>query len=807
MFIDSYGFSSMSFDTSRNAINDNQKDSVPILSEIIIEGKKKKMQIRKDTAIFNVGAFRDGTEKKIEELIAKLPGMSVNPESGIISYQGSTVEAVKIDGADLLGSNYVPGTRNISVDLIEEIEAVTNDPANPLLKSIDSGGKMILNLKTKNKIAASSGEINLGTGKRGDHVIPADVQINMLRLSKRLKTFNVASFNNRGVNNGSFNYFRPAPPTQVSDQPRSFSESFFDPQLPVLPLEHHRYNINNMQMLNGNFLIQPGNEHHSARLNFFLMQDRRYAGYNHLNKYDALVNSVVTSDQFSLIANPFRGEAEIEWKKLLTRKIWLQLRSGLELNHHRSDFMQILNETVLIQGKFQSTEMVHKHSIDFTYRFNDKVVLRSLLNLAHERNHENFSYQMEDSPRWPAIRQKQHANTSPSVIDYKNIITLKKRTRLYDFETGVQYYYLSFYSFREEGEDNSGIAHVANANRQKQGHRIIYQSAGMTIKNKRITSTAKATLRMHHFSWINKNASFEEARYLLVEPSLTITQKLGSLIKWVHQMGANNEPVTNKVFLDQPLIISPRMQMLHDMTPQLQRYVYYNSRFLYQNLFRQQNAQLGFQYSAIDKSPVTDMQIDERYITTRMTVASVPQMRWQVNGQYEVFIRRLNANFIIDATTGRYNYYNQVNAKLLRENKVENWTVGLQCNTSFRFPVNIFYKYSQSRTLIRTVEMQFPGNQLVNHHLRLVWRRGKTLFAQLCAEGVQAQRNGEQMLLFFDLLMSYKPYKKKYSFSWVGKNLLDQRHFTQVQISDYGKVFTQTRLLPAYLMMQFEYRF
>ena len=783
------------------------RDSVPLLSEIIIEGKKKKMQIKNDTTIFNVGAFRDGTEKKIEELIAKLPGMSVNPDNGIISYQGRTVEAVKIDGADLLGSNYMTGTRNISIDLIEEIEAVTNDPANPLLKSMHSKGKMILNLKTKNKFAASNGEISLGAGKRGDLISTADIQANLLRLSRRVKIFNVVSYNNRGVNNGSFNYFRPAQPTHVSDQQRSFSESFFDPLLPVLPLDHHRYNINNMQMLNGNFMFQPGNEYHDIRLNFFLMQDRHYAGYSHRNNYDAIVNATATSDQFSLISNPIHGEAEIEWKKLLTRKIWLQFRSRLDLNHHRSDFTQILNDSLLIQGRFNTARIAHTHSMDFTYRINEKIVQRSLLNLAHERNPENFSYKTGDDHRLRSIQQTQHTNTSTSLIDYKNIITLKKRTRLYDFETGVQYCHLSFFSFREDGEENRGIFHIANGNRQEQDHRIIYQSVGITQQNKKISWTGKAVMRLHHFSWINKKGTFDEAGYLLLEPSLTITQKLGSLIKWVHQMGANNEPVTNKTFLHQPLIISPRMQMLHDVTPQLQRHIHYNSRLLYQNLFRQQNAQLGFQYSVIDKSPVADMQIDERYITTRITVASVPQTRWQVNGQFEFFIRKLSANFIIDATAGRYNYYNQVNAKLLRENKVENWTVGLQCNTSFRFPVNIFYKYSLNRTFIRTDMMYFPGNDLVNHHLRLLWRRGKTMFAQFSAEGVQAARNGAQMLFFLDLLMSYKPQKKKYAFSLAGKNLLDQRHLTQVQRSDYGRVFTQTRLLSAYLMLQFEYRF
>jgi|TARA_B110000503_G_scaffold117101_1_gene176754 hypothetical protein len=67
----------------------------------VIEGTPIKN--RGDTLSYFVHPFSDGTEEKVEELLAKLPGLSVDQRSGTIKYQGKEIKKILLDGDDLMG--------------------------------------------------------------------------------------------------------------------------------------------------------------------------------------------------------------------------------------------------------------------------------------------------------------------------------------------------------------------------------------------------------------------------------------------------------------------------------------------------------------------------------------------------------------------------------------------------------------------------------------------------------------------------------------------------------------------------------
>ena len=52
---------------------------------------------RGDTVSFNPAAFRDGSERNVEDLLKKMPGFKVS-ESGKISFNGKPVERVFLEG-------------------------------------------------------------------------------------------------------------------------------------------------------------------------------------------------------------------------------------------------------------------------------------------------------------------------------------------------------------------------------------------------------------------------------------------------------------------------------------------------------------------------------------------------------------------------------------------------------------------------------------------------------------------------------------------------------------------------------------
>jgi len=182
------------------------KDTVAKLQDIIVTAKVRPFQINGDTVNYNVSAYRDGTERKIQHVIKKLPGIEVNEKTGEIKYKGKSVETVKLDGEDLFASNYSIGTKNINADMVEQVQAIENYSDNPLLKGIENGNKVALNLILKKKKADYSGSLDLGFGALSSKVA-TDASTNILGISKKYKSFATISYDNIGINNTPFDYF------------------------------------------------------------------------------------------------------------------------------------------------------------------------------------------------------------------------------------------------------------------------------------------------------------------------------------------------------------------------------------------------------------------------------------------------------------------------------------------------------------------------------------------------------------------------------------------------------------------------
>jgi hypothetical protein len=296
-----------------------QQDSIPELKEIIISAPKRNIIKKGDTTIFKLDGFMNGSERKIEEVLAKLPGIRIHPENGSISYMGQTIALVKIDGVDLLGSNYAVGTRNLPASAIAAVEAIENDPQNPLLKSMQNNGLMVLNLKTKKSTRHFNGDLSAGLGWMDAKALPYDAQANLLGLSGRLKSFTAATANNRGMNHASFNYFQEASAPLHAKNTQHIS-GWLDALISEIPTSYQRYNINDQKMITGNILLQPGGNQHSLRLNFFMMGDQRYSGYNQYTTFLAVPNLINVSDRLQVTHHPFHTETELEWKQLLNPK-------------------------------------------------------------------------------------------------------------------------------------------------------------------------------------------------------------------------------------------------------------------------------------------------------------------------------------------------------------------------------------------------------------------------------------------------------------------------------------------------------
>ncbi|UQD55231.1 carboxypeptidase-like regulatory domain-containing protein [Flavobacterium sp. K5-23] len=116
------------------------------LQNVVITSRPKTMRIKGDTISYNLKAIVDGTENKIEDVIKKLPGLDVD-QDGKVLYKGQQINNVLIDGNEFFGNKHQMATQNISAEMIEGVDLLTNYSGFSLAAGGNNG--VALNLKTK----------------------------------------------------------------------------------------------------------------------------------------------------------------------------------------------------------------------------------------------------------------------------------------------------------------------------------------------------------------------------------------------------------------------------------------------------------------------------------------------------------------------------------------------------------------------------------------------------------------------------------------------------------------------------------
>ncbi len=97
---------------------DNTLDEVELVYEmpVVIKG---------DTIVYNADSFTSGTERKLGDVLNKLPGVEVN-DDGQIEVEGKAVSKVMVEGKDFFDGDSKLATQNIPANAIDKVEVLKN---------------------------------------------------------------------------------------------------------------------------------------------------------------------------------------------------------------------------------------------------------------------------------------------------------------------------------------------------------------------------------------------------------------------------------------------------------------------------------------------------------------------------------------------------------------------------------------------------------------------------------------------------------------------------------------------------------
>lgn len=120
--------------------------------------------IKQDTIIYNTDKFISGDERKLKNVLAKLPGVEVD-DDGTVKVQGKTISTMLVEGKKFFGGGTKLAIDNIPADAISEIEVIDNYNEVALLKNIVDSNDMAMNVKLKEeKKAFVFGNVEAGKG-------------------------------------------------------------------------------------------------------------------------------------------------------------------------------------------------------------------------------------------------------------------------------------------------------------------------------------------------------------------------------------------------------------------------------------------------------------------------------------------------------------------------------------------------------------------------------------------------------------------------------------------------------------------
>jgi len=136
------------------------------LDEVIV---KMPVVVRGDTLIYNADSFKNGTERKLEDIIDKLPGVEIN-EEGQIEVEGKVVNKLMVNGKDFFDGDTKIGTKNIPSNAVDKIQVLRNYAEVGQLSSVrNNQDNFAINIKLKSgKESFWFGDVTAGAGDSPD---------------------------------------------------------------------------------------------------------------------------------------------------------------------------------------------------------------------------------------------------------------------------------------------------------------------------------------------------------------------------------------------------------------------------------------------------------------------------------------------------------------------------------------------------------------------------------------------------------------------------------------------------------------
>ncbi|UZO81430.1 hypothetical protein NBT05_02905 [Aquimarina sp. ERC-38] len=765
------------------------------LEEVIIS-EKRKFQVKKDTVVFNSEAFKDGTERKVEDLIKKLPGIEV-AENGRIKYRGKIVEAVNLDGDDLFGYNYTIGTKNISVDMIEQVEAIDNYSQNPLLNGIENSNVVALNLKLKKGKTDYSGTGIFGIGY-GDRV-SYDLNFNILGISKSLKSFGSISYNNIGLNNTPFDYFNDNLSAENRENEELLSTKLLSDKSYSLILSDQRTRINQEWFGNYNFIyrISPKLK---IKTNVFYTRDEFQNEESFQNSFLANGNEIAYTDITSSEKKPLSKRLDLLFTYNLSKKSLVEFENSISKSDIESNSILDRNNRANLSTRLSSDNLFNKTKLKFTHRLSINKALQYISVFSNDKSPQQLStfgnFLIDDNLR----DYVQSTEYKKQLISNEILFFSKSNAFSYLLNIGIKLDSRPFKSStlvdNQKTDFNNNFDYIKSE----------YFST-FSFKIEKYRWIIEPLLSLKYLDQELKSLDNRNKKDFVTESELVLKYHLNESSKISFLGSYELTTPKSKYLFSSPVIFDSRTLINNELSLDLIETQKYSIGYYLNDLFNNIDVYTNFGYTFQENAFIPDLSINSNFTRINYFQSSKNLSSFYSNISLKRYIRFLKttAKLTVLYTTSEIN--NIVNKSELRNGITQNLNTNLFLKTAFRFPINFENTFTYSKTSFSINEQVLNSNLFFINGFTAIIKPFKNWLITINYNYFRPNSNSKENFQFLDSTLKYQSKKGWLSGRLIGKNLLNNSVFQQVENSDFSTTIYQSNLLPRYVMFSLDISF
>ena len=781
--------------------NFHLKNRVEELQEFEITATPRVI-IRNDTTIFNLEKLTNGTERVVEEILKKLPGVVID-ESGRLKFKGKDVEKVLLDGDNLFDGNYTIGTKRINASFIKGIEAIENFEENSLLQGLSENDQVALNLKFGEGVSLSGdAELSYANGNRLSSNTTAIV------VSKPLKGFGIASFNSIGNDLENTNFDATEFIDRLREQHSNGLDapSFIGHNNGLFPDNN---SISNNEYFGSLNLLPKLSDTETLRLNLDALSDQSLEQRTSLTLIGNDTNNPLrieeknknlikplyfnSSAYFQKFSSPSNSwSTNIKISKLKNEKQLLGIRNEQE-QEENSIFKELfLSNNTIYTHRIDEKRAIKIEGLAILSEKSEYLTLFSGIDfnsytpIADTNNEQNVHSKKKQvqflTNYYQKIRENDKLNLKMKIINFKNSLmsTLTSTDESVAFENIIDYEVF-----------------------------VPEITADYIFKQANISLRPILTAKLYSYNYFDEMISSNRNNSkLLLDASIRSKYELNKRNSFTTSFEHLNEIPSEEILYTNFILRSNRIIEKSELNFQNLTSDALGLFYNYNNLIKDTNLSLSFIYKKDHNTYLSSNNINNYInIVTNIGQGNVSENRiWNLS--FLKYISVLRSTIRFNSSYNNSNYINFLNGSEMRYNKMELLNANLAIGTSFIGKFLFGNKLTYTQTKFSRPNFQGLINQGIMNKFDITYVPNDNLRIDTYINYIIPNLdNSQNHTLTFNSSITYQNKKKTISYILEGRNLLNQSQIGNIKNTDFSTTITSESLFDRLILFTVNFKY